>query len=53
VKRSYSHHANAYVVKPADFDAFADVVREIDRFYTQIVSQPGPSPSRAGAAGVG
>ena len=42
VQRSYSSYANAYVVKPADFDNFAEVVREIDRFYTQIVSQPPP-----------
>lgn len=40
VKRSYSAHANAYVVKPSDFDEFAEVVREIDRFYTQVVAQP-------------
>jgi CheY-like chemotaxis protein len=41
IKRSYSAHANAYVVKPADFNDFAEVVREIDNFYTQVVSQPG------------
>ena len=40
IKRSYSSHANAYVVKPSDFDDFAEVVREIDRFYTQVVAQP-------------
>jgi CheY-like chemotaxis protein len=40
IKRSYSAHANAYVVKPTDFDSFAEVVREIDKFYTQIVAQP-------------
>jgi CheY-like chemotaxis protein len=40
IKRSYSSHANAYVVKPANFDDFAEVVREIDNFYTQVVSQP-------------
>jgi hypothetical protein len=33
------------VVKPTGFDEFAEVVREIDRFYTQIVSQPGGSRS--------
>lgn len=40
VKRSYSSHANAYVVKPSDFDSFTKVVREIDTFYTQIVASP-------------
>lgn len=40
IKRSYSSFANAYVVKPADFDDFAGVVREIDTFFTQVVSQP-------------
>ena len=40
IQRSYSAHANAYVVKPTDFDDFAEVVRDIDRFYTQIIAQP-------------
>jgi CheY-like chemotaxis protein len=38
VLRGYSSYANAYVVKPADFDDFTRVVREINRFYTQVVA---------------
>jgi CheY-like chemotaxis protein len=44
VTRSYSAHANAYVVKPTDFDDFAEVVREIDRFYTQVAAKPPANP---------
>jgi CheY-like chemotaxis protein len=40
ILRSYDAHANAYVVKPADFDGFARVVRDIDHFYTQICAAP-------------
>jgi CheY-like chemotaxis protein len=40
IQRSYDAHANAYVVKPADYDAFARVVRDIDHFYTQISVVP-------------
>lgn len=40
VLRCYSAHANAYVVKPINLDDFARVVREIDRFYTQIAAGP-------------
>ena len=39
VRRSYSGHANAYVVKPAGYDEFAAAVREIDHFYSQIVAR--------------
>jgi CheY-like chemotaxis protein len=38
--RSYELHANAYIVKPADFEAFAGVVREINRFFASTVSLP-------------
>jgi CheY-like chemotaxis protein len=37
---SYAGHANAYVVKPSDFDDFSRVVRQIDRFYTRTVTRP-------------
>ena len=40
IQRSYDAHANAYVVKPTDYDAFARVVRDIDHFYTQISAVP-------------
>ena len=40
VVRSYSLHANAYVTKPVDFDAFIHVVRQIDDFFVEVVRLP-------------
>jgi two-component system response regulator len=40
VLRSYTAHANAYVVKPADFAEFQRAVRDIDAFYTRLCRQP-------------
>jgi CheY-like chemotaxis protein len=40
VLRSYELHANAYVVKPVDFDAFIEVVRQIDHFFLTVVKLP-------------
>lgn len=37
VRLSYDHHANAYVTKPVDLDAFLDVVRHVTTFWTQTV----------------
>ncbi len=43
VLRSYDLHANAYVTKPVDFDAFMEVVRQIDEFFVTVVHLP-PRP---------
>src|SRR6202008_583886 len=32
ILRSYDLHANAYVTKPVDFEAFVKVVRQVDDF---------------------
>jgi len=40
VVRSYDLHASAHVSKPADFDAFADVVRQIDDFFGNVAELP-------------
>ena len=40
ISASYDGHANAYVVKPTDFDNFSRVVQKIDQFYTRTVAQP-------------
>lgn len=40
VMRSYDLHANAYVTKPVDFNAFTEVVRQIDDFFFTIVRLP-------------
>ncbi|MDA8046831.1 MAG: response regulator [Actinomycetota bacterium] len=42
VARSYDLHANAYVTKPVDFNAFSQVVRQIDDFFFTIVRLPQP-----------
>jgi len=38
--RSYALHANAYVTKPVDFDAFITIVRQIDEFFVEVVRLP-------------
>jgi CheY-like chemotaxis protein len=41
---SYDLHANAYVSKPVDFDAFIKAVRGIDEFFGTIVRLPPTEP---------
>jgi CheY-like chemotaxis protein len=43
---SYQLHANAYVTKPADFDRFVAVVRQIDDFFVGVVKLPPRHGSR-------
>jgi CheY-like chemotaxis protein len=40
ILRSYRLHANAYVTKPVDLDAFINAVRQIDEFFLQVVRLP-------------
>lgn len=40
VTRSYDLHANVYVAKPVDFDAFTRVVRQIDEFFRGVAELP-------------
>lgn len=40
VLRSYDLHANAYVTKPVDLEAFMAVVRQIDDFFLTVVRLP-------------
>ncbi|MDT5013313.1 MAG: hypothetical protein QOH57_4930 [Mycobacterium sp.] len=40
ILRSYKLHANAYVTKPVDLDAFLTAVRQIDEFFVQVVRLP-------------
>ncbi len=40
VLRSYQLHANAYVVKPVDFDRLMDIVRQIDEFFLTVAKLP-------------
>jgi two-component system, chemotaxis family, response regulator Rcp1 len=40
VLKAYGLHANCYVIKPVDFDVFADVVRSIEQFWFNVVRLP-------------
>jgi chemotaxis family two-component system response regulator Rcp1 len=40
IARSYDLHANVYVTKPVDFDEFAGVVVQIERFFASVVQLP-------------
>lgn len=37
---AYGNHANCYIRKPVDFEAFSDVVRSIESFWFTIVTLP-------------
>jgi two-component system, chemotaxis family, response regulator Rcp1 len=41
VAKSYDLHAAVHVSKPADFDQFAEVVKQIDDFFGNIAELPG------------
>jgi chemotaxis family two-component system response regulator Rcp1 len=41
VLKAYGLHANCYIVKPVDFDKFADVVKNIENFWFSVVTLPG------------
>jgi hypothetical protein len=40
ILRSYQLHANAYLTKPMDFNAFAETIRQIDNFFLSLVKLP-------------
>jgi len=40
IVRSYDLHASVYVSKPVDFDAFTDVVKQIDEFFGTVAQLP-------------
>jgi len=40
VMQSYRLRANCYIVKPANLDDFADVIRNIQRFWFSVASLP-------------
>lgn len=39
---SYQHRANAYVTKPFGLDDFESTVRQINQFYREVATLPGP-----------
>jgi CheY-like chemotaxis protein len=40
VVESYEHNANAYLTKPVGYQAFQDIVRQIEEFWFEIVKLP-------------
>ena len=40
IVRSYNLYANAYVVKPVDFDQFIAIIKSIESFWLEIVYLP-------------
>ena len=43
IKRSYELHANAYIVKPTDFDGFEDMIKKIDACFLGLIQPPPPA----------
>ena len=41
VMKAYGLHANCYIVKPVDFEKFAEVVKYIENFWFSVVTLPG------------
>jgi CheY-like chemotaxis protein len=40
VNTAYQQHANAYLTKPVDFDAFLDLIRQLGEFWLSAVRLP-------------
>ena len=40
VLRAYECHANCYIAKPVDFEAFTEVIRTIQKFWFTMVTLP-------------
>lgn len=41
ILKAYGLHANCYIVKPVNFEKFAEVVRYIENFWFAVVTLPG------------
>ncbi len=41
ILKAYGLYANCYIVKPVDFEKFAEVVRNIENFWFSVVTLPG------------
>ncbi len=46
IQGSYALHANAYIVKPADFDGFAAVIRQLSASFIWRIQPPPGTASR-------
>lgn len=43
INRSYELHANAYIVKPRDFEGFTAMIKQVDECFLDLVTPP-PAP---------
>jgi len=44
--KSYTSHANCYIVKPVDFNGLMEVVKSIEQFWLTVVRLPAPPSFR-------
>jgi CheY-like chemotaxis protein len=40
IEQCYALHANAYIVKPDDFDGYADVIQQLATCFLGLISLP-------------
>ena len=40
IEQCYSLHANAYIIKPPDFDGYADVIKQVATCFLGLISLP-------------
>ena len=40
IEQCYALHANAYIVKPYDFDGYADVIQQLAKCFLDLISLP-------------
>ena len=40
IVKSYDLHANCYIIKPVDFDKFAEIIQSIREFWFSVVALP-------------
>jgi len=43
--KAYRLHANSYLVKPGEYDRFVELIADVERYWLQQNSQPGPNGS--------
>jgi CheY-like chemotaxis protein len=48
ILRSYQLHANAYIAKPASFDLFTEVIKQVTGLFLTVASLPPADPGPAG-----
>lgn len=46
IMKAYNNHANSYITKPIDLDAFIEIVKSIKSYWLSVVSLPDRMPGR-------